>query len=74
MTLVELANGRPPVGEGPGYLTELVSLAEAARVAGPMIHDARIEAICLHIGVSEPLSSDRDFSRFGSVRVSNPLI
>ena len=62
------------VGEGPGYFGDLRKLATAARVAGPMIHDARIAAICAHNGVSELLSADRDFSRFDKLRTRNPLV
>ncbi len=62
------------VGEGPGYFGDLKKLATAAHVAGPMIHDARIAAICAHNGVSELLSADRDFSRFDKLRTRNPLV
>jgi predicted nucleic acid-binding protein len=38
-----------------------------------MVHDARIVAICLHHGVSELWTADRDFSRFPSLKTRNPL-
>jgi uncharacterized protein len=44
------------------------------KVTGPMIHDARIAAICQSHGVSELWSADRDFSRFKGLAVRNPLI
>ncbi len=48
-------------------------LLVAGRVAGPMVHDARVAAICLAHGVSELLTVDRDFSRFAGLTVRNPL-
>lgn len=45
-----------------------------ARVQGPLVHDARIAAICLSHGVHELWSADRDFSRFPKLRLRNPLV
>lgn len=56
------------------YWTELRALVKKAKVAGGLIHDARIAALCLSHGVHELWSADRDFSRFPTLRVSNPLI
>lgn len=56
------------------YWDTLKGLLGSARVAGPMVHDARIAAICSSHGVQELLSADRDFGRFGSLRIRNPLI
>jgi predicted nucleic acid-binding protein len=39
-----------------------------------MVHDARIAAICIGHGVHELLTADRDFSRFSSLAVRNPLV
>ena len=61
------------LAEGPGYLQILQRCALAARLAGPAIHDARIAALCLHHGVRELWSADRDFSRFHELKVRNPL-
>jgi toxin-antitoxin system PIN domain toxin len=61
------------LAEGDGYLDRLEALATAARVQGGTVHDARIAAICLHHGVSELWSSDRDFSRFPVLPLRNPL-
>jgi uncharacterized protein len=52
----------------------LKSLLLAGQAAGPLIHDARIAALCLEHGVSELWSLDRDFSRFPTIRMVNPLI
>ena len=60
------------VGEGPGYWERLRSLLEETRCVGPRIHDARIAALCLHHGVNELWTADRDFSRFAELRTRNP--
>ncbi|MYH30847.1 MAG: type II toxin-antitoxin system VapC family toxin [Acidobacteria bacterium] len=46
----------------------------AAQVQGPMVHDARIAAICIGHGVHELLTADRDFGRFSSLAARNPLV
>ena len=46
----------------------------AGRVLGPMVHDARVAAICIGHGVEELLTADRDFGRFPSLAVRNPLV
>lgn len=73
---VEQWLGAPAVtmlGEGPRYWPQFRALALGARVAGPMVHDARIAALCRLHGVTELWSADRDFSRFPGLRVVNPL-
>ncbi|HTL54565.1 MAG TPA: TA system VapC family ribonuclease toxin [Candidatus Limnocylindrales bacterium] len=62
------------LAESTGYFERLQALATAAKVKGPRIHDARIAALCLHHGVSELWSADRDFSAFPQLRVRNPLV
>ena len=62
------------LAEGPEYWALLRSLLESARVVGPLVHDARIAALCLHHGVQELWSADRDFSRFPRLTVRNPLV
>lgn len=62
------------LGEPPGYWAELKDLLVGGKVAGPMVHDARIAALCLAHGVHELWSADRDFGRFGRLRIRNPLI
>lgn len=61
------------IGEGEGYLEKLRKQATDGKARGPLIHDARIVAICLHHGIHELLSADRDFKRFRDLRVRNPL-
>jgi toxin-antitoxin system PIN domain toxin len=62
------------LGEGPGYFDTLKKLACSGKVAGPRIHDARIAALCLHHGIRELWSTDRDFSAFPSLKCRNPLV
>jgi hypothetical protein len=46
---------------------------QSGRIAGPMVHDARIASPCLDHQVNEPWSADRDPSRFKGLKVRNPL-
>ena len=39
----------------------LAQLLGKAKTAGPRVHDGRIAALCVHHGVRELLSADRDF-------------
>ena len=60
--------------ESESHLATLGPLIRAADLRGGQVHDARIAAICLGHGVRELWSCDRDFSRFPSLRLRNPLI
>ena len=51
----------------------LRELALKPRVRGPLIHDARVAAICLAHGVEQLLSRDRDFTLFPELSVRNPF-
>jgi uncharacterized protein len=62
------------IGEGPGYWDHLKSLLAAGKAVGPLVHDARVGAICRASGVSEIWTADRDYSRFPGVIVRNPLV
>ena len=62
------------LSESSGYFEKLRDVVTAARIKGPRIHDARIAALCLHHGVSELWSADRDFSSFPQLKVRNPLV
>ena len=61
------------IGETDLYWDVLKEILRTSGVAGPMVHDARIAAICQAHGVKTLLSADRDFSRFG-ISVRNPLV
>ena len=74
---LELLFGSPQLhllAESPGYFDKLREISVAARLKGPRIHDARIAALCLHHGVNELWSADRDFSAFPQLKVRNPLV
>ncbi|RPJ70922.1 MAG: PIN domain-containing protein [Acidobacteria bacterium] len=62
------------LAETADYWELLRSLLEAGRIAGPQVHEARIAALCLHHGVQELWTADRDFSRFPRLTVRNPLV
>ena len=46
----------------------------AGRIRGPMVHDARIAALCIAHGVTDFWTADRDFSRFPTLPARNPLL
>lgn len=60
------------IGEGEEFWPTLRSLLRA-RVRGPVVHDARIAAICVANGVEALLTRDRDFSLFPELAVRNPI-
>lgn len=62
------------LAEVPGYWEVLTGLVRAGRIAGAAVHDARIAALCLHHGIDELWTADRDFGRFTALRVRNPLV
>ncbi len=63
-----------PISEGETYWPTLRSLLSSGRVAGPLVHDAKIAALCLSHGIRELWTADRDFSRFSRLKVTNPLV
>jgi len=62
------------LGETADYWKALRPLLLGGLIDGPRVHDARIAALCLHHGIDELWSADRDFSRFPDLRVRNPLV
>lgn len=62
------------LAESESYLEKLRNLALTAQLKGPRILDARIAAICLHHGVRELWTADRDFSAFPQLSAHNPLV
>lgn len=60
------------IGETDRYWEILRQTLRTSTAAGPMVHDARIAAICRAHGVTTLLTADRDFSRYG-IAVRNPL-
>jgi toxin-antitoxin system PIN domain toxin len=61
------------IGESDDFVASLASVARRARVRGPVIHDARVAAICLAHGVSRLVTRDRDFSLFPELALENPF-
>jgi toxin-antitoxin system PIN domain toxin len=62
------------IAETPLHWATLQTLVLGGGIQGPMVHDARIAAICLQHGVREFWTADRDFSRFPKLKCRNPLI
>lgn len=62
------------LAESGGYWEVLARVLERSKTVGPRVHDARIAALCIHYGVRELLSADRDFSRFTELKTRNPLV
>jgi toxin-antitoxin system PIN domain toxin len=60
--------------EAEGYWERLRALLESGRISGPQVHDARVAALCLHHGVRELWTADRDFSRFPELNTRNPIV
>ena len=68
--------GSPSVvllGEGRAHFRQLRKAVSDARVFGNLVHDAHIATLCLEHGVTELLTRDRDFSRFGSLATRDPF-
>jgi uncharacterized protein len=61
------------LGETEGFMEVLGGLARRPRVRGPVIHDARVAAICLAHGVEKLLTRDRDFSLFPELNREDPF-
>jgi len=66
-TLVMLA-------EAEGHWPQLRALLATGQVTGALVHDAKVAALCLHHGVRELWTADRDFGRFPEMVVRNPLV
>jgi toxin-antitoxin system PIN domain toxin len=62
------------IGEAPGYWDHLKSTLTTGKSAGPLVHDARVAAICRASGVREIWTADRDYSRFAGIPARNPLV
>ena len=55
------------------HATILDEVVKQSGVAGDLMHDAHIAALCLEHGIRELISGDRDFARFPSLTVRNPF-
>ncbi len=62
------------LSESRDHWTTLKGLLAQGKIRGPLVHDARIAALCMNHGVTELLTADRDFSRFPTLSTRNPLL
>ena len=61
------------LAEPADFAAVLAVLARRPRVRGPVIHDARVAALCIAHGVEKLLTRDRDFTLFPELVTGNPL-
>ncbi len=61
------------IGETSGFVEILGRLVRHPRVRGPVVHDARVAAICLAHGADELLTRDRDFALFPELKTRDPF-
>ncbi|HET7292317.1 MAG TPA: TA system VapC family ribonuclease toxin [Vicinamibacteria bacterium] len=61
------------LGETQGFDALLARFLTLPRVRGPVVHDARVAALCVAHGVEALLTRDRDFSLFAELRTRDPL-
>ena len=61
------------LAESAHFEDTLLPLLRNPRVRGPIVHDARVAALCIAHGVDELLTKDRDLQLFPQLRVRDPL-
>ena len=61
------------LAETQDYAETLMLVIAQPRVRGPIVHDARIAALCLAHGVEELVTKDRDFQLFPQLKTSDPF-
>lgn len=61
------------LGETPGFTNLLAQFLTLPRVRGPVVHDARVAALCMAHSVEALLTRDRDFSLFSELRTRDPF-
>jgi toxin-antitoxin system PIN domain toxin len=59
--------------ETPNHPRVMMDVLSTSGVAGNLIHDAHIAALCLEHGIGEFITGDRDFTRFPFLRIVNPF-
>lgn len=62
------------LAETPDHWAHLRQTLVDGGVAGAMVHDGRVAALCAEHGVDELWTTDRDFGRFPRLKVRNPLV
>jgi toxin-antitoxin system PIN domain toxin len=61
------------LAETDDFAEVLAEFLARPRVRGPVVHDARVAALCVAHGVRTLLSRDRDFALFPELSVGNPF-
>lgn len=61
------------LSETDDFASVLMPLLGRPRVCGPVVHDARVAALCLAHGVEVLLTRDRDFSFFPELATKDPF-
>ena len=61
------------LAETSDFMGILEELLLRPRVRGPVVHDARVAAICLGHGIEQLLTRDRDFGLFPELKTRNPF-
>jgi uncharacterized protein len=61
------------LGETEAFASILARFVVRPRVRGPVVHDARVAALCVAHGVEALLTRDRDFALFGELETRNPF-
>ena len=56
-----------------GFYAMLAQFMRLPRVRGPIIHDARIAALCIAHGIDELWTRDRDFQLFRELKIRDPF-
>jgi toxin-antitoxin system PIN domain toxin len=62
------------LSETEDFSSVLAAFLKHPRVRGPVVHDARIAALCVAHGVDALLTRDRDLSLFDELRLRNPFV
>lgn len=61
------------IGEPEDFFGVLDDFMTRPRVRGPIVHDARVAAICVAHGIEALFTRDRDFSLFPELRTQDPF-
>ena len=61
------------LGETDGFLEVFGTLCRRPKVRGPVVHDARVAALCLVHGAEALLTRDRDFRAFPELPTRDPF-
>lgn len=67
------APGLRLLAEPTDFTSILAAFLRRGRVRGPVVHDARVAAICVAHGIEKLLTRDRDFALFPELEIENPF-